>query len=61
MSPMPTDIQNEQDGYIVLTNYPIQMCNDREFPLSSHNIVWPNHNSIALTIALLQLDREWLR
>ena len=60
MSPMPADIQNEQDRYIVvLTSYPIQMCNDREFPLSSHNIVGPNHNSFALTMLLLQLEREW--
>jgi hypothetical protein len=49
---MTTDIQNEQDGYI--------MCNNLEFPFSSHNIVRPNHNSIALTIALLQLEEEWL-
>ena len=39
ISPKTTDIQNEQDGDIVLTNYSIQMCNDREVHFSSHNIV----------------------
>jgi hypothetical protein len=37
ISPKTTDIQNEQGGGIVLTNYSIQMCNDQVFPFSSHN------------------------